>query len=85
MSAIGNFRGLSWAIANSAVGQGEPRQPTNRRPDKSTAVGRGACGWLYWVFSAALEMTLPSLSPEMPMISKIREPSPVPTAWKASR
>ena len=85
MSAIGNFRGLSWAIANSAVKQREPRQPTNRRPDKSTAVGRGACGWLYWVFSAAREAGQPSLSPEMLMISTIREPSPIPSAWKASR
>ena len=85
MSAIGNFRGLSWTIANSAVRQGEPRQPTNRRPDKSTAVGRGACGWLYWVFSAALEMTLPSLSPETSMISTIREPAPVPGVRKAAQ
>ena len=85
MSAIGILRGLSWAIAEPAVGQREPRQPTNRRPDKSTAVGRGACGWVYWVFSAALEMTLPSLSPETSMISTIREPSPVPGARKASR
>jgi hypothetical protein len=85
MIAIGILRGLSWAIAEPAVGQREPRQPTNRRPDKSTAVGRGACGWLYWVFSAALEMTLPSVSPEMPMISTIREPAPVPGAWKVAQ
>ena len=85
MSAIGILRGLSWAIAEPAVGQGEQRQPANRRPDKSTAVGRGACGWFYWVFSAALEIAQPSLSPEMAMISTIREPSPVPSAWKASR
>lgn len=84
MSATGILCRLSWVIANSAVGQGEPRQPTNRRPDKSTAVGRGACGWLYWVFSAALEMTLPSLLPEIPMISTIREPAPVPGAWKVA-
>ncbi len=85
MSAIGNFRGLSWAIANSAVRQGEQRQPTNRRPDKSTAVGRGACGWLYWVFSAARDVAQPSLLPEMPMISTIREPAPVPGAWKVAQ
>jgi hypothetical protein len=24
--------------------------PQLRRQDKSTAVGRGACGWLYWIF-----------------------------------
>ena len=53
MSEIGLHRSLAGFRARLSVGQGVQGNPTNRRRDKSTAVGRGACGWLDWIFLSA--------------------------------
>jgi len=53
MSEIGLHRSLAGLGAFLSVGQGVQGNTTNRRRDKSTAVGRGACGWLDWIFLSA--------------------------------
>jgi hypothetical protein len=53
MSEIGLHRSLAGFGAFLSVGQGVQGNTTNRRRDKSTAVGRGACGWLDWLFLSA--------------------------------
>ena len=53
MSEIGLHRSLEGFGAGLSVGQGVQGNTTNGRRDKSTAVGRGACGWLGWIFLSA--------------------------------
>jgi hypothetical protein len=53
MSAIGLPRSLAGFGTFLSVGEGVQGNTTNGRRDKSTAVGRGACGWLDWVFLSA--------------------------------
>ena len=44
--------------------------------DKSTAVGRGAGGWFYWLTCAVLANALPSLLANFPAISTAHAPTP---------
>ena len=53
MSEIGLPRCLAGIGVFLSVGQGVQGNTTNGRRDKSTAVGRGACGWLDWIFLSA--------------------------------
>jgi hypothetical protein len=60
MSEIGLHRRLAGFRARLSVGQGVQGNTTNGRRDKSTAVGRGACRWLDWIFlSAPAHLLLP--------------------------
>jgi 4-alpha-glucanotransferase len=45
-----------------AMALGKSGQQSRRWPDKSTAVGWGACGCFRYVFSAALKITKAALS-----------------------
>ncbi|HWB47982.1 MAG TPA: lytic transglycosylase domain-containing protein [Stellaceae bacterium] len=74
MSRVAFLRGLSWCIAYPAVGRRETCQPTRRRPDKSTAVGRGACGGLCRGFCAASRLGKPALAAEIAIDSDIGTP-----------
>ena len=53
MSAIGGNRAVEGCGGSLDGRDGRHRNPTNGRRDKSTAVGRGACGWLDWIFLSA--------------------------------
>ena len=53
MSTIGGNRAVE-ACGGSLDGSGgRHRNPTKGRRDKSTAVGRSACGWVEWIFLSA--------------------------------
>jgi len=63
MSRIAVPRDLAGNIACSGGGLEASGKPASRLPDKSTAVGWGACGWFHCVFSAAghgAKLALPS-------------------------
>lgn len=76
MSAIEILRVLSWHFAQSAVRPGGKRDPTSRSPDKSTAVGRGACGWIDRDFCAAHGACKTALPPGTPGNLDTHAPSP---------
>jgi hypothetical protein len=48
---------------------------TTGRRDKSTAVGRGACGWLDWIFLSAPTHALPPLNTKSLRNSTVAAPS----------
>jgi hypothetical protein len=77
MRVIAVNRGLSRGGVFLAGKWGTSEQPTWRWPDKSTAVGRGACGCLYWGFRAAPAVTQTALASKPSTNSKLDEPSPV--------
>jgi hypothetical protein len=70
-------RGLACRVVGSAMKRQLRTGPTDGRRDKSTAVGRGACGWLDWILLSAPAHSLPALSSETTMISMLTAPSPV--------
>ena len=75
MSEIGLHRSLAGFRARLSVGQGVQGNPTNRRRDKSTAVGRGACGWLDWIFLSAPTHALLPLNTKSLRKSTVAAPS----------
>ena len=85
MMVIACCRSLSWISAFTVGRPGEEGDTSEGRQDKSTAVGRGACGWLYWVFSAARQLVKAALLPKTLTISMVQEPSPVRSPRKTSR
>src|ERR1700676_4100750 len=52
--------------------------PQLRRRDKSTAIGRGACGWLDWVFLSAPAHALLPLDVKILRKSTVTAPSYLP-------
>lgn len=60
--------GIAGSGLGSVIGKGGWR-------DKSSAVGRAACGWFHSVFSAVAELSLPSLRSFYPFVSMIFAPS----------
>jgi len=81
MSEIGLPRSLAGFGAFLSVGQGVQGNTTNRRRDKSTAVGRGAYGWLDWIFLSAPAHALLPLDVKILRKSTVTAPSypPKPT------
>lgn len=75
MSAIGLPRSLAGFGAFLSVGQGGQGNTTNGRRDKSTAVGRGACGWLDWIFLSAPAHVLLPLNTKSLRKSHVTAPS----------
>ena len=75
MSEIGLDRSLAGFRTRLSVGQGVQGNTTNGRRDKSTAVGRGACGWLDWDFLSAPAHTLLSLNAKSLRKSTVAAPS----------
>lgn len=75
MSEIGLHRSLAGFGAFLSVGQGVRGNTTNGRRDKSTAVGRGAYGWLDWIFLSAPAHALLPLNTKSPRKSTVAEPS----------
>ncbi len=75
MSGIGLHRSLAGFRTRLSVGQGVQGNTTNGRRDKSTAVGRGACGWLDWIFLSAPALTLLPLNTEKLKKSTVAAPS----------
>jgi hypothetical protein len=59
-----------------SVGGWERRNPTNGRQDRSTAIGWGACGWLYWRFLSTPARALLALSAISRAISRLQAPPP---------
>jgi hypothetical protein len=75
MSEIGLHRSLAGLGAFLSVGQGMQGNTTNGRRDKSTAVGRGACGWLDWAFLSAPAHALLPLNTKKLSKSTVAAPS----------
>ena len=75
MSEIGLHGSLAGFRARLSVGQGVQGNTTNRRRDKSTAVGRGACGWLDWIFLSAPAHALLPLNTKSRRKSTVAAPS----------
>jgi hypothetical protein len=75
MSEIGLHRSLAGFGAFLSVGQGAQGNTTNGRRDKSTAVGRGACGWLDCVFLSAPAHALLPLNTKKLRNSTVAAPS----------
>ena len=74
MSAIGGNRAVEGCGGGLDGSDGRHRNPTNGRRDKSTAVGRGACGWLDWSFLSAPACALLALDTKT--ITKTIFPAP---------
>jgi hypothetical protein len=72
MSEIGLHRTLA---GFGSVGQGVQGNTTNGRRDKSTAVGRGACRWLDWIFLSAPAHALLPLNTKSLRKSTVAAPS----------
>lgn len=75
MSEIGLHRSLTGFRTRLSVGQGVQGNTTNRRRDKSTAVGRGACSWLDWIFLSAPAHALLPLNTKSLRKSTVAAPS----------
>jgi hypothetical protein len=75
MSEIGLHRSLAGFGAGLSVGQGVQGNTTNRRRDKSTAVGLGACGWFDWIFLSAPAHALLPLNTKTLRKSTVAAPS----------
>jgi hypothetical protein len=75
MSEIGLHRSLAGFGARLGVDQGVQGNTTNGRRDKSTAVGRGACGWLDWIFLSASAHALLPLNTKSLRNSTVAAPS----------
>ena len=61
MSPLGDDHALEGCGGGLRVVEGRHSNPTHGRRDKSTAVGRGACGWLDWSSLSAPAYTLLAL------------------------
>ena len=70
------FPELTACPTERGVADQMPDFPILGRRDKSTAVGRGACGWLNWNFLSAPTSALLAHSSERPMVSLVAAPSP---------
>ena len=75
MSQIGLHGSLAAFRTRLSVGQGVQGNTTNGRRDKSTAVGRGACGWLDWIFLSAPAHALLPLNTKSLRNSTVAAPS----------
>ena len=69
-------RRMAYRVADSAAKRRVRSESTIGGQDKSTAVGRGACGWLDWKFLSAPTSALLAHPSEKPMISVPAAPSP---------
>jgi len=56
------------------------KAPQLRRRDKSTAIDRGACGWLDWLFLSAPAHTLLAHPCEKSFMPTVPAPSPLPNS-----
>jgi len=75
MSLIAVPRGMAGIIARSRRGLQVSGKPASRLPDKSTAVGWGACGWFCLVFSAVGQTIKLALSSKTPIKPSENAPS----------
>src|ERR1700704_2617053 len=69
-------RGLAYRVVGSTMKRQLRTGPTDGRRDKSTAVARGACRWLDWIFLSAHTSVLLAHSSESTTISGVRATSP---------
>jgi len=75
MSEIGLHGSLAGFRTRLSDGSGMQGDTHNGRRDKSTAGGRGACGWLDWIFLSAPAHALPPLNAKSLRKSTIAAPS----------
>jgi hypothetical protein len=74
MSQVGLLRSLASSGVRLSAGPGLHGKPANRRRDKSTAVGRHACGWSDWAFSSASTPALLAL--DVKSLTKTKSDAP---------
>lgn len=75
MSPPGDDHALEGCGGGLRVVERRHRNPTHGRRDKSTAVGRGACVWLDWIFLSAPAHTLLPLNTKRLRKSTVAAPS----------